>query len=116
MLHLTRRPGHMASQSMILGSIEGVVKKDFDRLKTKLKGRFDEVGWKNNVLSIKSSREHGQLKTLFTELSQCIQKGKFGSLLYVGHGNVACFYFGHQQYVGKKFKQPVPPEWWNSGG
>jgi hypothetical protein len=104
----------MASQSMILGSIEGIGKQDFNRLQGKLRRCFDEVGWKDGVLSINSSREHERLKEIFVDLSQCIQKGQFGSLLYVGHGNVACFYFGHQKYVGKRFRQPAPPDWWGA--
>lgn len=102
----------MTSQSMIIGTIEGVSKRDFNRLKQTLQSRFDEVGWSNDMLVVRSSRDHGQLKDVFTMIADTVKKGKFGSLLYVGHGNVACFYFGHKKYVGRKYKEPRPPGWW----
>ncbi len=102
----------MNSHSIIFGSINGILEKDFDRLKKELAGRFDEVGWKNNVLVIKSARDHNEVKGIFAKISACVQKGQFGTLLYVGHGNVACFYFGHKKYVGRKYREPAPPDWW----
>jgi len=102
----------MTSQSMIVGTINGVSKKDFDRLKKELTKRFDEVGWKNDVLLIKSERNHEAVKGVFTKIAACVHPGQFGTLLYVGHGNVACFYFGHKKYVGRRYKEPTPPDWW----
>ena len=105
----------MATQSMIVGTIDGISKKDFDRLKEELRRCFDEVGWKNGALVIRSSRDHDSVKDVFSRISNAVQPGKFGTLLYVGHGNVACFYFGSRQYVGKRFKEPTPPDWWQPG-
>ena len=105
----------MAAYSMIVGTIDGISRKDFDRLKEDLRRYFDEVGWNNGALAIKSSRDHDTVKDIFAKIATCVQPGKFGSLLYVGHGNVACFYFGHQQYVGRRFKEPTPPDWWQPG-
>ena len=102
----------MNSQSMIVGAINGISKKAFDGLKKELTERFDEVGWNNDVLAIKSARDHKAVKGIFTKIAACVQEGKSGSLLYVGHGNVACFYFGHKKYVGKKYREPAPPDWW----
>jgi len=97
---------------MLLGSIDGIKKIDFERLKRSLDACFDEVQWKDNRLTIKSSREHPPVKEIFSKIAASVQPGCFGSLLYVGHGNIACFYFGHKQYVGRRFKEPTPPEWW----
>ena len=66
----------MANQSMIFGSIEGILKKDFERLKNDLNKYFDEVGWKENALIIKSSRNHGGLNQVFKKIADCVQEGK----------------------------------------
>lgn len=102
----------MASQSMILGTIEGISRNDFNAMKTDLRRHFDEVGWKDGALVIKSARDHEPVKSIFARIAGSIAPGKFGTLLYVGHGNVACFYFGHGKYVGRRYREPKPPDWW----
>lgn len=102
----------MTTISMIFGTIEGIPRQDYDRLKDTLRRHFDEVGWKDGSLVIKSFREHGPVKEIFAKIAACVQSDSFGTLLYVGHGNVACFYFGHNRYLGRRFKEPPPPEWW----
>ena len=105
----------MTSQSMIVGTIDGIRRNDFERLKGPLRRCFEEVGWKDGALVIKSSRDHDSVKEIFAQIADCVQPDKFGSLLYVGHGNVACFFFGHKRYVGRRFKEPAPPDWWQPG-
>ncbi len=102
----------MAAHSLILGTIDGISKKDFDRLKSELKECFDQVAWKDNTLIIKSERQHQRIKTIATRIADCIPDGKFGSLLYIGNDRVACIYFGHKQFVGKQYAEPEPPLWW----
>jgi len=97
---------------MILGTIEGISEQDFQRLKAELCRYFDEVRWKDESLVIKSWRDHGSVKPIFTRIAESIRPGRFGTLLYVGHGNVACFYFGSNRYVGRRFREPTPPDWW----
>jgi hypothetical protein len=103
----------MSSQSMVIGSIDGISEVDFNRLRSELEPCFEKVVWKNNRLTIKSNGAHRDLKKMFQSMADCIQPGHFGSLLYVGRGTVACFYFGHKQVSGKKFIEPEPPAWWN---
>lgn len=102
----------MAAHSIILGTIDGILKKDFERLKKELKECFQHVGWKENALIIKSEKQHHRVKIIATKIADCIQDGKFGSLLYIGNDRVVCIYFGHKQFVGKQYGEPEPPEWW----
>ena len=102
----------MAAQSIILGAIDGISKGDFDRLKKELKECFQQVGWKDNTLIIKSEKQHHRLKIIATRIADCIPEGKFGSLLYIGNDRVVCIYFGHKQFIGKQYGEPEPPEWW----
>ena len=102
----------MSANSIILGTIDGISKKDFERLKKELKECFQQVGWKDNTLIIKSDRQHHRVKIIATKIADCIQEGKFGSLLYIGNDRVVCIYFGHKQFVGKQYGEPEPPEWW----
>lgn len=102
----------MAAQSIILGAIDGISKGDFDRLKKELKECFQQVGWKDNTLIIKSEKQHHRLKIIAARIADCIPEGKFGSLLYIGNDRVVCIYFGHKQFIGKQYGEPEPPEWW----
>jgi hypothetical protein len=102
----------MAVQSIIFGTIDGIAKGDFDRLKKELRECFQQVGWKDNTLIIKSEKQHHRIKIIATRIADCIQEGKFGSLLYIGNDRVVCIYFGHKQFVGKQYGEPEPPEWW----
>lgn len=105
----------MESQSIILGTINGISKKDFDILKKDLQRNFDTVAWKDDAILIKSERRHLRMKSIFTRISEFISQGKYGSLLYVGNEKVACIYLGHKKFEGRRFKEPAPPDWWNSG-
>ena len=96
--------------------IQGISGDDFEELQKELRQRFDSVSWNNGSLTILSVRDHGRLKDLFAKLAACVKPGHYGSLLYVGHGNVACFYFGSGRYLGKRYKEPVPPDWWRPRG
>ena len=104
----------MESQSIILGTINGISEKDFDILKKDLQDNFDKVAWKDDTISIKSERKHLRMKSICTKISEYISLGSYGSLLYVGNEKVACIYLGHRQYEGRRFKEPPPPEWWDS--
>lgn len=104
----------MESQSIILGTINGISKKDFDILKKDLQNNFDKVAWKDDAIFIKSERKHLRMKSIFTRISKFISQGKYGSLLYVGNEKVACIYLGHKKYEGRMFMEPKPPEWWDS--
>jgi hypothetical protein len=103
----------MSSHSMVIGSIDGISEADFKRLRSELEQCFEKVVWKNKRLIIKSDGEHRDLKKVFQTLADHVRPGHFGSMLYVGKGTVACFYFGHKQVIGKKFIEPDPPAWWN---
>ena len=102
----------MAAHSIILGTIDGISKKDFERLKKELKECFQNVAWKDDTLIIKSEKQHHRIKIIATKIADCIPDGKFGSLLYIGNDRVVCIYFGHKQFVGKQYGEPEPPEWW----
>jgi hypothetical protein len=102
----------MAAYSIILGTIDGIQKKDYERLKKELKDCFQHVAWKDDSLIIKSEKQHHRVKIIATKVADCIQDGKFGSLLYIGNDRVVCIYFGHKQFVGKQYGEPEPPEWW----
>jgi len=102
----------MATQSIILGTINGISKKDYNTLKKELQERFENVGWKDNTLIIKSEKKHDRFKGIATKIADCITEGKFGSLLYVGYDRVVCIYFGHKKFVGKQYGEPEPPDWW----
>jgi len=102
----------MAAHSIILGTIEGISKGDFERISKDLKQCFEHVGWKNDTLIIKSEKQHHRVKLVATKIADCIQEGKFGSLLYIGNDRVVCIYFGHRRFVGKQYGEPEPPDWW----
>lgn len=105
----------MTTQSLIFGSIEGMAEKDFLRLKPVLQERFDNAVWREGSLVIKSMRDHGSLKEVFSRIAQRIGEDGWGSLLYVGQGSVVCFFFGCRRYAGRRYREPVPPEWWKGG-
>jgi hypothetical protein len=105
----------MTTQSLIFGSIDGISEKDFLRLKPTLNRRFDTAAWKDGSLVIKSMRDHGTLKDVFSQIAERIGENGLGSLLYVGQGNVVCFYFGCRRYVGRRYREPAPPDWWPNG-
>ena len=104
----------MATQSLILGTINGIPKRGYKTLEKDLKASFEYVGWKDNTLYIKSEKKHHRVRLIFQKIADSMQKGKFGSLLYVGNSRVACIYFGHKRFVGKQYREPNPPEWWGT--
>ena len=104
----------MAAHSIIFGTIDGISKKDFERLKQELEECFQQVRWNDNTLIIKSEKKHRRIKVVATKIADCIAEGKFGSLLYVGNDRVVCIYFGHRQFAGKQYGEPEPPEWWGA--
>ena len=102
----------MAVQSIIIGTINGISKIHYEELKKDLNRYFEKVGWKDNTLLINSSKKHEHIKNIANKIADCIAEGEYGSLLYVGNNRVVCIYFGHKRFVGKQYKEPVPPEWW----
>ena len=102
----------MVSQSLILGSIKGISKKDYNQLKIDLQGYFDKVAWKDHTIYIRSEKRHRRIKEIFGKIADCVSEGQFGSLLYVGNDKVACIYFGHKKFVAKQYREPSPPAWW----
>jgi hypothetical protein len=105
----------MVSQSLILGSIKGISKKDYDQLKFNLQECFDKVVWKDHTIFIRSERRHSGIKRMFGKIADRIAEGQYGSLLYVGNDKVVCIYFGHKKFVGKQYREPRPPAWWGVG-
>jgi hypothetical protein len=102
----------MASSSLILGTIRGIPKRHYKTLEEELKASFENVGWKDNTLYIRSEKKHSRVRWIFQKIADAMQEGKFGSLLYVGNNRVACIYFGHKRFVGRQYREPNPPEWW----
>jgi len=102
----------MALQSIILGTINGISKTDYEKLKRDLNQYFEKSVWMDNTLSINSSKKHGHIKDIAAKIADCISKGEYGSLLFVGNNQVVCIYFGHKRFVGKPYREPSPPEWW----
>ena len=96
----------MESQSIILGTINGISEKDFEILKKDLQNNFDKVAWRDDAIFIKSERKHLRMKSIFMRISEFISHGKFGSLLYVGNEKVACIYLGHKKFEGRMFRSP----------
>ena len=104
----------MTVQSTILGSINGISNIDYEKLKKDLARSFEKFAWKNNTLIINSSKKHEHIKEIAAKIADCIPKGEYGSLLFVGNKRVVCIYMGHKRFVGKPYKEPIPPEWWGA--
>jgi len=102
----------MAVQSTILGSINGISNIDYQKLKKDLSRNFEKFAWKDNTLFINSSKKHEHLKAIAAKIADCIPKGEYGSLLFVGNKRVVCIYLGHKRFVGKPYREPTPPDWW----
>lgn len=102
----------MAVQSIILGTISGISEIDYKKLKKDLSQNFEKVAWKNNTLFINSSKKHEHLKEVAAKIADCVAEGEYGSLLFVGNNRVVCIYLGHKRFVGKQYREPIPPEWW----
>jgi disulfide oxidoreductase YuzD len=102
----------MASKSIIFGSIEGISRTNFNRLKSELQKCFEKINWKNDTLTIKSEKKHANLKATIQKIADIMADEKFGALMYVGNETVACIYLGHKQVSTKQFIEPTPPEWW----
>ena len=102
----------MASKSIIFGSIDGISRKNFTRIKSELQKCFDKISWKNNTLTIKSEKRHTNLKATVHKIAETIADEKFGALMYVGNETVACIYLGPKQVSTKKFIEPAAPSWW----
>jgi len=104
----------MAVQSIILGSINGISKIDYEKLKADLSKSFEKVVWKNNTLSIQSSKKHHRLKDIAAKIADRICENEYGSLLFIGNNRVVCIYFGHKRFISRPYKEPEPPEWWGA--
>ncbi len=102
----------MASKSIIFGSIDGISKANFNRLKSDLQKCFVKISWKNDQLTIKSEKVHTNLKAVIEKIADNISRHKFGALIYVGNETVACIYLGTKKISTKKFIEPTPPHWW----
>lgn len=102
----------MASKSIIIGSIDGISKTNYTRIKSELQRCFDKISWKNNRLTIKSEKMHTNLKATIHKIAETIADRKFGALMYVGNETVACIYLGTKQVSTRKFIQPSAPDWW----
>ena len=105
----------MGVQSIILGTINGIGRKDFETLEKELRRCFEKIVWKDNVLTIKSTKAHAHLNPLFHRIAAHISKGEVGSLLDVADGRVACIYFAHKQVAARLYREPLPPAWWHTG-
>ena len=104
----------MAVQSIILGTINGISKIDYEKLKADLSKSFEKVAWKNNTLSIQSSKKHHRLKDIATKIADRICENEYGSLLFIGNSRVVCIYLGHKRFVSRPYKEPEPPAWWGA--
>ena len=102
----------MAVQSTILGAINGISKIDYEKLKKDLSRNFEKFAWKDNTLFINSSKKHEHIKDIAGRIADCIPKGEYGSLLFVGNKRVVCIFMGHKRFVGKPYREPTPPKWW----
>jgi len=102
----------MAVQSIILGTISGISKFDYEKLKKDLDAYFEKAWWKDNTLSVSSTKKHDSIKKIATKIANCICEGEYGSLLFIGNNRVVCIFFGHKCFVGKPYLEPDPPEWW----
>lgn len=102
----------MVSSSLIMGRIEGIGRRDYDLLADELKRFFQRVRWQDEALVIRSEQRHAKMRPVFQMIADRMVEGRFGSLLYVGSGNVACFYFAHGRVTGRRYREPEPPDWW----
>lgn len=102
----------MAEQSIIVGTIDGIVRRDYEKLKKDLTAYFEKASWKDDTLYISSAKKHESVKEIATKIANCIAEGRYGSLLFIGNNRVVCIYFGHQRFVAKHYIEPEPPEWW----
>ena len=102
----------MASKSIIFGSINGITKKSYARIKSEVLQCFETVVWKDNTLTIKSEKQHTNLKATVHKIAATIEGHQFGALIYVGNETVACIYLGPKQVSTRKFIEPSPPLWW----
>ena len=102
----------MASKSIIIGSIDGISRTGYTRIKSELQRCFDKISWKDNRLTIKSEKTHTNLKATIHKIADTIADRKFGALMYVGNETVACIYLGAKQVSTRKFIEPSAPAWW----
>jgi hypothetical protein len=102
----------MTSKSFIFGSIDGISRANFTRIKSELQQCFDKISWKADRLTIKSEKKHRNLKTTVHKIAEIIADDKFGALMYVGNEIVACIYLGPNQVSTRKFIEPAAPLWW----
>lgn len=104
----------MGVHSIVLGTINGIGRNAFDRLEKELYQYFEKIVWKDNSLTIKSTKIHANLRSIFHRIADHISRGQVGSLLYVGRGQVACIYFAHKKVAARLYREPSPPEWWHT--
>ena len=102
----------MADHSIIMGTIGGISRRDYLELESELQSTFDTVQWKDEAVVIRSERYHDRVRTVFQKLADAIDPGRYGSLLYIGNGRVACIYFGKGRFKAIEYREPAPPEWW----
>ncbi|MBC8391494.1 MAG: hypothetical protein H8E17_02860 [Deltaproteobacteria bacterium] len=65
----------MATQSLILGTINGIPKRGYKTLEKDLKASFEYVGWKDKTLYIKSEKKHHRVRLIFQKIADSMQKG-----------------------------------------
>jgi hypothetical protein len=102
----------MAEHSIIMGTVEGISRRDFLELESDLKAAFDSVRWKEETVVIRSQRYHDRVRVLFQKIADAIGEGRYGSLLYIGNGRVAAIYFARGKFKAIEYREPEPPEWW----
>jgi hypothetical protein len=102
----------MAEHSIIMGTVEGISRREFLELEAELKAAFDTVQWKDGTVLIRSQRFHDRVRALFQKIADAVEEGRYGSLLYIGNGRVAAIYFGSKKFKAIEYKEPEPPDWW----
>ena len=102
----------MAEHSIIMGTVEGISRRDFLELEPELQAAFDLVRWKDDSVVIRSQRLHDKVRALFQKIADAVSEGSYGSLLYIGNGRVAAIYFGSGRFKAIEYNEPTPPEWW----
>lgn len=110
--------------SIIRGSIGGISKEDFAKLKEHIQRFFQNVRWDNDVMYINNTRgepylgTYDAIKQLFSKIAGSVPQGKYGKLGFIGlvgkREIIGVIFFGHKKWELREFARPEAPEWYKA--
>ncbi len=110
--------------NIIQGSINGILKEDFDMLVKKAQIYFKNVRWNNETMFINNwggeqyLGTFNEIELLFTLIANAISEGKYGKLGFIGlvgkREIAGIVFFGHKKWELKEFTRPETPAWYKT--